>query len=120
MEGIRLNGTFGSYRLCTVEMTIDDNGRPVHVKPGDRVFTSFVGANRESEFFIDPDTVNIDRPMENYIHYGLGPHACLGGEASRTALTAMLRVVGRLDNLRRAPGPQGYYHLCGLLSSCFA
>lgn len=118
MEGIRLNGTFGSYRLCTVETTIDDNGRPVHVKPGDRVFTSFVGANRESEFFIDPDTVNIDRPMENYIHYGLGPHACLGGEASRTALTTMLRVVGRLDNLRRAPGPQGYV-LSPLRSSSF-
>ncbi|KAK4694208.1 linoleate 10R-lipoxygenase, partial [Lecanoromycetidae sp. Uapishka_2] len=107
MEGIRLNGTFGSYRQSTVETTIDDNGRSVHVKPGDKVFTSFVGANREAEFFPDPNTVRIDRPMENYIHYGLGPHACLGGEASRTALTAMLRVVGRLDNLRRAPGPQG-------------
>ncbi len=119
MEGIRLNGTFGSYRLCTVEKTIDDNGRPVKVKPGDKIFTSFVGANREAEFFPEPNTVKIDRPMENYIHYGLGPHACLGGEASRTALTAMLRVVGRLDNLRRAPGPQGYCFPCILvLSSC--
>jgi linoleate 10R-lipoxygenase len=31
----------------------------------------------------------------------------LGGDASKVALTAMLRVVGRLDNLRRAPGAQG-------------
>ncbi len=107
MEGIRLNGTFGSYRQSAVETNLDDNGRSVHVKPGDKVFTSFVGANREAEFFPEPDAVRLDRPMENYIHYGLGPHACLGGEASRTALTAMLRVVGRLDNLRRAPGPQG-------------
>jgi linoleate 10R-lipoxygenase len=107
MEGIRLNGTFGSYRRSAVETNLDDNGRSVHVKPGDKVFASFVGANREAEFFPEPDTVRIDRPMEIYIHYGLGPHACLGGEASRTALTAMLRVVGRLDNLRRAPGPQG-------------
>lgn len=107
MEGIRLNGTFGSYRLCTVSETIDDGGRPVKVNPGDKVFCSFVGANREAEFFPEPETVKTDRPMESYIHYGLGPHACLGGEASRTALTAMLRVVGRLDNLRRAPGPQG-------------
>lgn len=107
MEGIRLNGTFGSYRHSTVSMTIDDGGHPVKVKPGDKVFCSFVGANREAEFFPEPDTVRIDRPIDKYIHYGLGPHACLGGEASRTALTAMLRVVGRLDNLRRAPGPQG-------------
>lgn len=51
--------------------------------------------------------MRIDRPMERYLHYGLGPHACLGGKASQTALTAMLRVVGKLDNLRRAAGPQG-------------
>ena len=107
MEGTRLNGTFGSYRKSTVSTTIDDNGRPVNVKPGDKVFTSFVSANREAEFFPEPNTVKTDRPLENYIHYGLGPHACLGAEASRVALTAMLRVVGRLDNLRRAPGAQG-------------
>jgi hypothetical protein len=45
--------------------------------------------------------------MESYIHYGVGPHSCLGGDASKVALTAMLRVVGRLDNLRPAPGAQG-------------
>ena len=102
MEGIRLNGTFGSYRESTVSKTIDDGGRPVKVKPGDRVFCSFVDANREAEFFPEPNTVRIDRPLDGYIHYGMGPHSCLGREASRTALTAMLRVVGRLDNLRRA------------------
>lgn len=107
MEGIRLNGTFGSYRIATTDMTMDDNGRPVQVQAGDKVFTSFVSANREAEFFPDPDQVKLDRPIENYIHYGLGAHACLGGEASRTGLTAMLRVVGRLDNLRRAPGAPG-------------
>ncbi len=37
----------------------------------------------------------------------MGPHTCLGRDASRVALTAMLKVVGRLDNLRRAPGPAG-------------
>lgn len=107
MEGIRLNGTFGSYRQSTVDTIIEDGSRPVKVKPGDKVFCSFVDANREAEFFPEPDKVRIDRPLDSYIHYGLGPHACLGAEASRTALTAMLRVVGRLDNLRRAPGPQG-------------
>ena len=107
MEGIRLNGTFGSYRLSTVDKTIDDGGRAVKVKAGDKIFASFVDANREARFFPDPNTVKLDRPIANYIHYGFGPHACLGAEASRTALMAMLRVVGRLDNLRRVPGAQG-------------
>lgn len=107
MEGIRLNGTFGSYRESTVETTVNDGGRPVKIKPGDKVFVSFVDANREAEFFPEPHKVRTDRPLESYIHYGLGPHVCLGAAASRVALTAMLKVVGRLDNLRRAPGPSG-------------
>lgn len=77
------------------------------VKAGDKVLCSFVDANREAEFFPEPEQVKLDRPLEQYIHYGVGPHACLGAEASRTALTAMLRTVGKLENLRRAPGPAG-------------
>lgn len=46
MEGIRLNGTFGSYREATVSTTIDDDGRIVNVKPGDKVFCSFVSISR--------------------------------------------------------------------------
>lgn len=45
--------------------------------------------------------------MDKYIHYGEGPHTCLGKRASQVSITAMMKVVGRLDNLRRAPGPQG-------------
>lgn len=42
MEGIRLNGTFGSYREAAAAVTIDDGGRSVSVTPGDKVFCSFV------------------------------------------------------------------------------
>ena len=66
-----------------------------------------MGANRDPSVFPSPNEVKIDRPLESYIHYGVGPHRCLGEDASRVALTAMLKVVGRLENLRRAPGPQG-------------
>ncbi len=66
-----------------------------------------MGANREAEYFPEPNKVRLDRPMDVYIHYGIGPHACLGGDASKVALTTMLKVVGRLNNIRRAPGPQG-------------
>jgi linoleate 10R-lipoxygenase len=107
MEGIRLNGTFGSYRESRVDATIDDKGRSVTVKPGDKVFCSFVGAARDPDIFPDPDEVRPDRPLDSYIHYGVGAHECLGKQASRVALTAMLKVIGGLDNLRRAPGPKG-------------
>jgi linoleate 10R-lipoxygenase len=107
MEGIRLNGTFGSYRESQISTTIDDGGKLVSVKPGDKVFCSFVSANRDPVQFPDPDEVRLDRPLDSYIHYGIGDHTCLGRDASRVALTSMLKVVGRLKNLRRAPGAQG-------------
>lgn len=66
-----------------------------------------VGAAREPNIFPSPDEVRLDRPLDSYIHYGEGPHTCLGRDANMVALTSMLRVVGRLENLRRAPGPQG-------------
>jgi cytochrome P450 len=51
--------------------------------------------------------VNPRRPLDAYIHYGAGPHACLGRDVSQVAITELFRAVFRLKNLRRAPGPQG-------------
>ncbi|PQE12457.1 fatty acid oxygenase protein [Rutstroemia sp. NJR-2017a BBW] len=113
-------GTFGAYRTCKENITIDDGQRKLHCKPGDSVFTSFVSHHastpklaayvslaKDPKIYPSPSTVRLDRPLDSYLVYGIGSHACLGGEASRVALTAMLKVIGRLDNLRRAPGPQG-------------
>ncbi len=128
MEGIRLNGTFGSYREAHIDTEIDDGDRKVKVKKGDKCFVSFVcpppipsspsipsyptnppqvSAAFDPNIFPSPHTVRLDRPLSSYIHYGTGPHQCLGEAASKVALTAMLKVVGRLDNLRRVDGPQG-------------
>lgn len=108
MEGIRLNGTFGSYRRSEVSTTLTDaGGRTVPIVPGDKVFVSFVSAARDPDIFPNPNEVDITRSLDKYIHYGIGPHTCLGKDASMVALTAMLRTVGKLKNLRRAPGPQG-------------
>ena len=46
MEGVRLAGTFGSYRQAAVGGTVrEDDGREVQVQPGDRVFVSFVSVS---------------------------------------------------------------------------
>lgn len=109
MEAIRLHGTFGSYRTAVGADTLDDEGfrGQVSVQPNDKVFVSFVKANRDPSIFPEPMTVRLDRPMDKYIHYGVGTHRCLGENASKVALTCMLRVMARLENLRPAPGPQG-------------
>jgi linoleate 10R-lipoxygenase len=51
--------------------------------------------------------VRLDRPDESYLNYGIGSQIGLGKEATLTAITAMVRAVARLDNLRPAPGAQG-------------
>ncbi|OTB02795.1 hypothetical protein M426DRAFT_61578 [Hypoxylon sp. CI-4A] len=108
LEGIRLAGTFGSYREAAVGDTIwDGESHGVHVKAGDLVFISSAGTIKETKFFPDPEKVNPRRPLDAYIHFGLGPQNSLGRSASQAGLTEMFRSVFKLKNVRRAPGAQG-------------
>jgi linoleate 10R-lipoxygenase len=42
MEGIRIAGTFGCYRLANDDVTVEDAGKTLHIKKGDKVFVSIV------------------------------------------------------------------------------
>ena len=42
MEGIRIAGTFGCYRIANEDATVEDNGQTIHIKKGDKVFVSIV------------------------------------------------------------------------------
>ncbi|KAI2464196.1 linoleate diol synthase [Annulohypoxylon bovei var. microspora] len=108
MEGIRLAGTFGSYREAAGDDTIEESdGRKVYVKAGDRVFVSFADAAKDRKHFPDSEKVNPRRPLDSYIHFGLGPQACLGPDTCQAGLAEMFRSVFKLKNVRRATGPQG-------------
>ncbi|EEH06908.1 animal heme peroxidase [Histoplasma capsulatum G186AR] len=107
MEGLRLSGSFSSYRDSNANILINDGGREVSINDGDKVFVSMISSARDPNIFPSPDEVVLDRPLESYIHYTDGAFTCFGRDAQMVALSSMLRVVGRLDNLRPAPGPQG-------------
>ncbi|KAJ5887878.1 hypothetical protein N7495_007919 [Penicillium taxi] len=107
LEAIRINGTFGAYREAKTNMTISDNDSLVNIQPGNKVFASFVQANHDPTVFPEPNTVQLNRPLDSYISQGQGPSTSFGQEISKVALVAMLRVVARLPNLRRAAGEQG-------------
>src|SRR5579859_5368945 len=57
--------------------------------------------------FPEPYKIKTDRPLDRYIYYGRGPHACWGGQLNNIAMTAMLRSIARLSNVRLAPGKEG-------------
>ena len=107
MEGTRIRGTVGVFRSVATEATIQDGDRQVKVNPGEEVFIDCITASHDPVAFPDPETVKLDRPMDSYVQYGQGPHQCLGYGMSKLGLMTMLKTVGQLENLRRAPGPQG-------------
>ncbi|KAF4459201.1 prostaglandin-endoperoxide synthase 1 [Fusarium albosuccineum] len=108
MEAIRMAGTFGLYReAATGDVIQEDDGRRVNVNAGDRVFVSFVTAAKDPEMFPNPEVVDPRRPLESYMHYGTGPHECLGRNISQVALTELFRALFRKKGLRRVPGAQG-------------
>lgn len=51
--------------------------------------------------------MNPHRPLGTYLHFGLGPHTCLGRDVANVALIEMFRSVFRRKNVRRAVGAQG-------------
>ena len=66
-----------------------------------------MAASRDPKVFPRPDEVDLNRDVDLYVQYGIGPHKCLGWALSTAALTTMLKTVGCLENLWRAPGPEG-------------
>lgn len=129
LEGSRLRSTVALWRDLATAKTITDHDpsapspadpswlnpipvsdpqpRTLSLPAGSRILADLVTANHDPEVFPDPETVRLDRPLDSYMHYGWGPHQCLGLEASRVALTQIFKAVVGLKGLRRAPGPRG-------------
>ena len=110
-EAIRLNGSAtsgsGIVRRVVREHTFYEHGKAIHVEPGDKVFCTLVDAARDPVVFPEPGEVRLNRNPNSYIHHLTNGHMYLGKETNLVALAAMLRTVGKLEGLRRAPGPQG-------------
>jgi linoleate 8R-lipoxygenase / 9,12-octadecadienoate 8-hydroperoxide 8R-isomerase len=106
LEGSRIAYTSTFCRDATAETTLKDKDKSVKVKLGQGVLCDMQSAFRDPEVFPQPLKVDLNRDKELYTQYGFGPNGCLD-EMSRVALTTMFKLIGRLKNLRRAPGPQG-------------
>jgi hypothetical protein len=107
MEGARLNGETAIFRTVTRDLTVTDDtpllGPKTHnLKKGDTVFVNLKSASRDPAAYPNPDVLDLNRPLDSYIILGHGVHQCMGLPMTRVALTTMLKVIGRLDNLRPA------------------
>ena len=66
-----------------------------------------------------PKEFRLDRPPEQYLHFGAGLHQCLGRHIAEAHLTEMVGSLLRLDGLRRARGAAGHLHYAGPFPKTF-
>jgi cytochrome P450 len=67
-----------------VAQDFDFHGHPL--KEGDWLLLPFPAANRDPDFFEDPDVVRLDRAQNRHAAFGLGRHRCLGSHLARMEL----------------------------------
>ncbi|MGD3112661.1 cytochrome P450 [Streptomyces sp. YGL11-2] len=75
--------------------------RPVRLggtelEPGTVVLPVTDGANRDPEVFPEPDTLNVDRPVNPHLALGHGRHRCLGAPLAQMELEVALGALQRL------------------------
>lgn len=97
----------GVYRDASELPSAKDSGRACPLQTGKRIFRNLTSASKDPAAFPNPNKVDLTRDVNVYVHFDTGSSQFLSSEFRWTGLIAMPRTVGRLDNLRKAPGPQG-------------
>ena len=76
--------------------TCDTEIRGVSIAKGDKIYMSYLSANRDEEVFEDPNRFDILRSnADAHLAFGTGPHFCLGASLARTQLRCLLEELYR-------------------------
>ncbi len=104
-EFVRLAAPVSHFlRTPTEDVTIGGQ----KIKAGETIFISFMSAARDEAVISNPDRATIDRPMNQHMAFGHGPHVCLGKHLARMEIEVFLQqLLPRLDRIERA-GPVRY------------
>lgn len=103
LEAQRMTSRQRNLRICAQDCSIDGH----NFKRGEAVICLLGQAGHDTSCVPDPHVFKPGRPAEAYIHFGHGPHECLGREMSLTYCVGLLEVVAGLKHLRPAPGAMG-------------
>lgn len=120
LEAQRFSSKLRNARVCTSATNV--NGQAINA--GDMVVCLFVSrylfkspnldanvsqgpAGMDPEAVPEPEKFKLDRPASAYLHFGAGPHTCLGREVTLSVVSSLIKAVAGLKNLRPAPGDMG-------------
>ena len=109
-EGMRHAGVVpGVPRVAAKDITIEDGSHSVHIKAHQTVLVATSKANMDPDTFPNPEKLDPHRPRSAYTLFGHGLHYCFGARLVGASLTAILKEVFKLKNLRRAKGKLGQF-----------
>ena len=102
-ELLRYDAPVHFMRRVTLE-DVDLEGH--RIPKGDRVYVALAAANRDPARFAEPEVLDIARPHNRHLSFGLGIHFCLGAHLGRLEGQAAIgSVVSRLPRLALADEP---------------
>ncbi|HUD90345.1 cytochrome P450 [Sphingobium sp.] len=86
-ELMRINAVSNIYR----RVTHDCEYRGVRFRKNDRIILPNTVANRDASIFPDPQTIDLDRKVNNHVTFGVGPHRCIGSHLAKREIMISLQ-----------------------------
>jgi cytochrome P450 len=76
---------------------------------GERVFLSWLGANRDPKAFPNPDELDLTREAGRHLAFGAGQHRCLGSHLAKRELRYAIEEISKLSAFDLVPGTEITY-----------
>lgn len=86
-ELFRINAVSNIYRRVARDVFY----KGVEMKMDEKVVLPNSVANRDPSVFDDPDTIDLDRRINTYVTFGLGPHRCIGSHLAKAEVIIALQ-----------------------------
>src|SRR6201999_4330989 len=100
--------TWALLRTCAADtMVAADTRRATLFRGGSTVLVATQSAMFDQRAFPSPGAFRVDRPFDDYLHFGHGLHTCFGREINRLHLPALATALLEGPRIERAAGDAG-------------
>lgn len=99
---------WGLLRVCAADRTVASRTeRETTIRAGTTVVAATQSAMHDETAVASPEQFRIDRPANDYMHFGHGLHTCFGEQINRVQLPALATALLEGPPLARVPGTAG-------------